>query len=541
MMPQESAGRETFRRPLTTAALLWLGCAAVYVLTAPGRIDMIDGGIRYEVANSLVETGRPIVRDPWVPATRAADGFRYSYYPLATSLVGAPFVALGAWLGHGSLEAKQFAFSMASVPFTAGVVALLFLIYGRLGLTETRALAWSLVAAFCTLLWPYAGSSFDMGPQAFWIVLGVWAAMEAIATSSRWWAAASGASFAILFNIQPAYVLLGPCIAITIPPTWQSIVQRLRHPAVQQIVLGMLVGVALMFSYNALRFGHPLDTGSRALDLVMGNPLVGLAGLFVSPAKSIFLYSPTYVLGLAGLWRLVRIDGSRFGPAAACLVMHVALVSSLQFWAGEWAWGPRYLVASMPLVCLGLPFSGLARPLVGGLCALGLVVQFLAISVDHQRFYFERSYEPFFWLNDRVMYTHSPLFARPAELLAVMQQRDLEKVRALVPGPRPFSMTSWVYGPSDLREAPQWMRQYLVFLVPRPWPLWSRYLRPEYLPGRVGLMAATAGVMAVTSFGLLFGSVFAVRGGGNRGSSGDVVGRQSSSSAPNHAHRHHSS
>jgi len=65
MMPQESDAGDMFRRWLATAALLWTGCAAVYFLTAPGRIDMIDGGIRYEVANSLLETGRPIVCDPW--------------------------------------------------------------------------------------------------------------------------------------------------------------------------------------------------------------------------------------------------------------------------------------------------------------------------------------------------------------------------------------------------------------------------------------------------------------------------------------------
>jgi hypothetical protein len=501
-------------RWMTSAALLWTGCAAVYFLTAPGRIDIIDGGIRYDVTASLIESGRPVVRDPYLPSVMASDGFRYAFYPLGTSLTAVPFVKLGAWLGHNSEESKQFAFSLMSVPFSAATVALLFLIYGRLGVGMNRALAWSLVAAFCTPLWPYAGSSFDTGLQAFWLACAVWAAIEAIAANSSLWAVVSGTSFALLFNTQEVYAVLGACVAIAIPVRWRSIAERLRQPVVQQIVLGMIIGIVLVLSYNAFKFGHPLDTGRTSVPHpLLGNPLIGLAGLLISPAKSILLYSPTYVLGLAGLRRLIRIDGSRFGPLAACVALHIALVSTLRFWAGEWAWGPRYLVASLPLVCIALPFSGGVRPLVRAMCALGLLVQLLAISVDHQRFYFERSLAPYFWLDERVMYTQSPLFARPAELLAIWRRRDLEKARALVPGPRPSSMTAWIYGPPPalLPQSPEWMRQYLVFLVPRPWPLWSRYLRPEYQPGRVGLMTVAGAGVAFTSFGLLFGSLYGAR------------------------------
>jgi hypothetical protein len=497
------------RRRLTSAALLWAGCAAVYFLTAPGRIDMIDGGVRYDVTASLIDTGRPIVRDPFLPSVWAPDGFRYAFYPLGTSLAAVPFVKLGAWLGHDAVEAKQFAFSLTSVPFSAGAVALLFLIYGRLGLARKRALAWSLVAAFCTPLWPYAGSTFDIGLQAFFLTCAVWAAIEAIASDSPWWAAASGIGFAALFNIQEIYAVLGACVVFAVPFRWSSIAERLRQRAVQQIVLGMIAGVVLVLAYNAYKFGHPLDTGrTRVPHPLLGNPLVGFAGLLASPAKSILLYSPPYVLGLVGLRRLIRMDGARFGPLAACLVLHVALISSLRFWAGEWAWGPRYLIASLPLVCIGMPFVTGGRTVVRALCALGLAVQLLAVSVDHQRFYFERSFAPFFWVDDSIMYKQSALFARPGEIVAILERRDLDGVRALVPGPRPSSMTSWIYGPPPeiLPRSPEWMRQYLVFLVPRPWPLWSRYLPPEQRPGRVGLMTLAGALVALTSFGLLLRS-----------------------------------
>ena len=172
------------RRWMACAVLLWLGCTAVYFLTAPGRIDMFDGGIRHDVTESLIDIGVPAVRDPWFPGLPGRWNMRYAWYELGSSVTAVPFVLLGSRLSHGALEAKQFAFSMTSVPFAAAAVALVFLIYGRIGCSMNRALRWSLVVAFCTMLWPYAGSSFDAALQAFWLTLAVWAAVEARASRS---------------------------------------------------------------------------------------------------------------------------------------------------------------------------------------------------------------------------------------------------------------------------------------------------------------------------------------------------------------------
>jgi hypothetical protein len=274
------------------------------------------------------------------------------------------------------------------------------------------------------------------------------------------------------------------------------------------VALGVACGVGAVLAYNTLAFGNPLKIGrSTVAHPLVGWPPVGLVGLFLSPAKSILLYSPTYLFALVGLRRLIRHRPTEFAVIGACLVVHVLITSSLRFWAGEWAWGPRYLIVSLPLATIGLPFATGARikPAVVAACGAGLVVQLLAISVDHQRYYFERSFSPYFWLDESTMYTDSPLLARPGELLAVIQGRDLDQVRALVPARRPLSMTSSLFGPPPDRmaDAPRWMRQYLVFLVPRPWTLWSRYLAPELRPGRTDLMTRAGLVLAVAAFGLL--------------------------------------
>ena len=57
---------------------------------------------------------------------------------------------------HGPLQASI----LVTIPFASAVVALLFLVWGHLGVPMRSALGWSLVVAFCTPLWPYAGSTF---------------------------------------------------------------------------------------------------------------------------------------------------------------------------------------------------------------------------------------------------------------------------------------------------------------------------------------------------------------------------------------------
>jgi hypothetical protein len=459
----------------------------------------------------------PAVRDPWFPGLPGRWGLRYAWYELGSSVSAIPFVLAGRWLGHGSLEAKQFAFSLTTVPFAAAAVALVFLIYGRLGCSPARALAWSMAAGFCTLLWPYAGSSFDAALQAFWLTLAVWAVVEARAARSFRWAAVAGAAFAMLVHVQEAYAVLAGCSVAAWPLTPERVRARVNDRLIQTIGLGLLIGVALLFAVNALRYGNPLDTGrdiTSGVSPVFGNPVMGIAGLLVSPAKSIFLYSPTVCLALLGLWRLLRRDPDGFSPIAACLAMHLLLISCFRFWAGEWAWGPRYLVATVPLACIGLPFawpSGQHRLVKYAVCSVGLIAQLLAISVDHQRYYFARSFPPFFWLDESKMYTGSPLFARPREAADVFSGRERGAVKALVPGPRPLSMTGSLFGPtpSQLPRARAWMRDYLVFVVPRPWTLWSRYLPEDQRPGRTGLMTVIGLLAAAASLCAL---VPAVRG-----------------------------
>src|SRR5438093_10129198 len=69
---------------------------ALVALSGPGRIDIVDGQTRYEVARSLVEHGDHQVRDErvWFWVLPGRDGERYTTYRFPQSLLGVPAIWL---------------------------------------------------------------------------------------------------------------------------------------------------------------------------------------------------------------------------------------------------------------------------------------------------------------------------------------------------------------------------------------------------------------------------------------------------------------
>src|SRR5271157_3599776 len=68
--PALSLGRMPTK--LATSSNKWIASGifllvlAIYVLSSPGRIDIIDGQARYDVAYNWLLEGRPVLRDPWI-------------------------------------------------------------------------------------------------------------------------------------------------------------------------------------------------------------------------------------------------------------------------------------------------------------------------------------------------------------------------------------------------------------------------------------------------------------------------------------------
>ncbi|MFQ3581002.1 MAG: hypothetical protein SNJ67_01580 [Chloracidobacterium sp.] len=484
---------------------LFLLVGAVYVLASPGRIDMIDGQCRYEVARSLVEIGQPTLRDPmlqWI-AVRGRDGRPYSHYGLGASATGAPLVALGKLGNDWKGEQQRFLFSLTSAVFGAGLASVLFLFFLDLGVSPGRAVLWTLVNAFATLTFIGATTTFDNIQQAFFVLGAAWLAYRSAQRQSLGYAVAGGLCAGWLVNFVEHLILLWPCLALMcsrVSITWPPLVGDVRpwlaqlwtafwrttagRASLQRIVAFSAacgVGLLIFGLYNLLRFGHPLNTGKFAIPghpSFWGNPLYGIPGLLLSPGKGVLWYSPPIILaifGYAGLRNRAPLVARLTLLASVVLVGFVGCIS---FYGGDWCWGPRYLLPVLPLWSLTLAFlprHTFARWATAVVVVAGLGVQGLGLSLDHQRFFLERCLPPHFWATDPGFnFRESALLARPFELLDPVNPSARDKACWFRPGPYDDTNTYCLFGlaPEWADDSPLWALNFEVFYVGRPWIIW---------------------------------------------------------------------
>ncbi len=475
-------------------------------------------------------------RDPWISnylGVPGRDGFRYGSYGAPASVFAMPLVWLGPRVGAPAIEASQFLFSLTGAIFGAGIAVVLFLFYLELGVAQGRALGWTMVSSFATLVWPMSTSTFDNAQHTFFVLAAFYFGFLSAKRKSITYAMVGGLLAGIPVLYQEYFLLIVPTLALA-TLAWQSTNsgddsvgaaqsffsrvavkwKKTVHDSLDLIrsawlgpgeprssclryavfVASVSVGVILSFAYNDLRFGSWLDDGKfRAITThaypLFGNPLAGLLTLLVSPGKSIFLYSPPIFLCLLGMRSFSQRHRQ---PARAVIFTTAALVSFLScisFVGGDWCWGPRYLTVLLPLWALTLPFVSLGKTWkqVGvGIVGLGLLVQVMALSVENQRFFFEKGFHDYFWAEDAwVYFKHSALFTRADEMVSLSSGVP-STARHFNAIPIPDWCTYTILGPPPTVARDAWMRNYKIFYLPRPWPLWMAYLPPAIRPIQMG-------------------------------------------------------
>ena len=342
--------------------------AAVYLLSGHGRIDSIDGQVRFDATATLVRSGELVLsdRNMQIFGSLGRDGRRYSPYGPAPSVVAAPLVAMGGLGGDPQGERRRFLFTWTGPLVGAALATVLLLFYRALGLTDRAAVGWALAAAFGTYLWPAAETVLEQGQHAFWALLAVYLGFLGARRGSIALVVAGGAAAGILVLYQPPYLLHLPLLALVVlsGPGERS---SARGRYVLFLAAG-LVGAAALVALNLQTFGEPLNPGSKSYDHpgLLGNPAMGIAGLLVSPGKGLLFYCPAILLGVAGWPGLKRREPRLAAVVVGVALLHLLFIGSLSIWHSDWCWGPRYLTLLVPLACLAFPFASLGRTLPAG-------------------------------------------------------------------------------------------------------------------------------------------------------------------------------
>jgi hypothetical protein len=480
-------GHDTERRLRSFASIgVFVFVLALYLLSSPGRIDSFDSQWRYEVTRNLINHHRPDIRDPElvhnVLALRSANGSVYTRYSAAASITAIPFVLVGRSIGGDNSETERFAFSLVSAFFGAFTSLLLLGFYFDLGLSRKRAVGWTLAASFASLLWPLSCTTLDNIQHAFFVLASLRLARHSALRASIPLAFVAGLPGGVLINYQEAFGFVLPMLALA---TLKSDTRRTSWARYIAYGTGASLGVLAWMFYNNLRLGTPfasgkLDTASAHHPPLFGNPLIGMLSLLLSPGRSVFLYSPTLVLGVLGFGALWRRERWLATAIIATSFVHFAIISSLSFFAGDWCWGPRYLGCLLPLWALAAPFA-ITTPsrttLSRWLLALSLCVQLLGVSVEHTVFFINHRMPIYFWYRyPWIYFSKSALFDRPAELVHILRTGRTPEARHFAPTLHRGSATSGPIMPARVQYWPSVVPQYLIYHVPRPWPFWVGHI-----------------------------------------------------------------
>jgi hypothetical protein len=391
-------GPRSTAMPIRAAYLTALTAWCVYAATTGGSFatDLAS----YEVTRALVEE-RSVAMRYNVLATeheRGVDGRYYAPVGIGHPVFGVPFyagarVVMAAGLRAGKPESlTKAAVVFGSTVAAAGCVFFAVLLGWHVARDPRSAVLAGLAVAFATPLWVYAKFGFNAPLAALCLSAAAAGYCTGVRLDRTGPLIAGGVAlgYAVLTRHEMILGFLPAALYFSLEAhrDWR----RLRR---WLVAAGTPVAIAagLWMLYNFVRFGHPFDTGLlHDPNVRLDTPLVvGLHGLLLSPGRSLLLYAPLTIAGLAALWRLGRTDRPLAWYFGTTALVFLLLIAKMHQWDGGESYGPRYLVPILPFVtapiALWLAPGGTRRTrlLVAGLALAGVLVQVPGVLVDFNK------------------------------------------------------------------------------------------------------------------------------------------------------------
>jgi hypothetical protein len=349
------------------------------LLLANGRsIPAGDTRVNDRVAASLVTEGDfdlDEYADVEAPFVREVDGRRVSIYPVLSSVLAAPVFALVRLAFPLDEVGLGLAGKLAASLFSALAAAALFLAVARRR-SEGDGLLVALVFALGTSVWSTSQDLWQHPAAVLGVAVGL--LFLARAEDDDFWAGAAGLPLGVAVAARHADVALVLALALSAAVRWPR-----RIP---WMGLWALPPLALVAVYDRAYFGDVLRQGfgdaSARFDAPWG---VGHAGLLVSPAKGLLVFTPVVLVGVVGLVRGLRGEDRGLALSAGlAATAHWALLGRWGEWHGGESWGPRMMTDALPALVLFLPEGfDLLRALAWLLAVVSWGVQALgAFSYD---------------------------------------------------------------------------------------------------------------------------------------------------------------
>jgi hypothetical protein len=403
-------------------ALLWI------TVVNRGTLGSWDTSSRLDVAHAwwtgteeVAPTFQPHSRLDGVNIVIGVGGKRYIAYDLGQSFLMLP----GDWLGT---QLHQF-FPKASlidlrhavvsylifIPLNVAAVVSCFLLLRLLGFGEGISGLTTIAWLMCTTVFLYAQEHQQNNQILLFVTIGYASVLAYIKFRKPYFAVCSGLAISAALLIRASSIIhvltvilfLVGCVA------YQSRDKLKVLSVIGLWIVGFFPLGLLGRVLDYIRYGSFWTTGQAfatqqittasmysgfpelpANFPFINPPHVGILGVLISPAKSIFIYDPLLLPCLV----LSIVYWKRFSPyiqwyivtGLLNLALNIMLTSRLVFWGGDWAWGARYHVTSVhllliPLIAIFIKHSlsnkGLTLWIMRGILAIALMVQIASVTM----------------------------------------------------------------------------------------------------------------------------------------------------------------
>jgi hypothetical protein len=470
---------------LSALAGLSLFVFSAVALSGPGRIDIVDGQARFEVARSLVDHGDHVIRDEriWFGVFPGRGGQLYTSYRFPQPVAGVVAILAADVTGPVTEGRRHFFFTLIGA-FACGVLAVAYaVLFRHLGHGPKESLLWAAAGIFCTPNWFYGTSTFDDILGSVTLVLAVTLALLSRHRYPLTGAAAAGLMLGLAFNCkEPFGIFALPVLAASYDRSLEFRQQLARFGL---ILAGLAIGIAAWKGYDLYKF--PPGTTEGHAELLKkyapnwpGHPLSALLALAFSPATGVFFYFPPLLIAVYGIRAWYNTERWFCLAVLASTAVFVLFISSMTIFKGDPTWGPRYLTPIFAIFWIFVPSGArlLRRKVSVTLIVLGLIVQLGALSVDSHRLYVQHRLPSAFYLQEPWLYFHpaiSHLANRPREIMEIASGRG-GRADLFTPSPSPtfaFPILDFV------ENGPEAVRKFHVLNSFRPWWISQRYLTAE--------------------------------------------------------------
>ncbi len=408
-----------FRDPLF---LLCLTAGLVAFVVQSGELGSADTTYRLQTTHWLWTSAPPVLPSDYPEFGLHGRGGRlYPWFGIGQSLLMLPADLVGTWMANWRIFAGYqddpgvrsiIVVYSTSILINALTALIVFRFLRQLKFGVKESVAGVLALLLCTTHLHYTQNMMENNYIMLLTFVGLSYQYEWLRSESRralfWGSAAFGLN--ILTRITAGLDLLAGAAFILLVllfekaregQFWPRLLEYAKTAAPIYVVFGIIERLYNFYKFETWGTYIPIFAREqKAVDPTLpanfpwSTPLhEGILGALFKPEKSVFLFDPLLIVAvflLLLLWKNLSAEVRAFGLTSLLLMMgYITFYGRYAYWAGDFAWGDRYVstsveIATLLAVPLLLQFrASLSRWIWRGgiaLTAVSLVIQFASLA-----------------------------------------------------------------------------------------------------------------------------------------------------------------